>query len=339
MFMNVLLTGGAGYIGTHIAIELIEKGHTVIVVDNLVNSSKEALKRVEKITGAKILLYVSDVTDINSLRVVFKENNIDAVIHLAGFKAVGESVANPLMYYRNNIDSSLALCEVMYEFGVKKLIFSSSATVYGTPVELPLTETSSTGGSITNPYGQTKFMIEQILRDISLSDPTFDITLLRYFNPAGAHESGLIGEDPSDIPNNILPYISQVAVGKLEKVNVFGDDYDTVDGTGVRDYIHVVDLARGHIAALEQQKPGISTYNLATGTGVSVLELISAYRKASGKEISYHIAARRPGDIAACYASPVKANKELHWSTEKTVDDICRDAWRWQSQNPNGYRR
>jgi UDP-glucose 4-epimerase len=338
MHMNVLLTGGAGYIGTHIAIELIEKGYSVIIVDNLANSSKEALRRVETITHTTIPLYISDVTDKDALRIIFKEYAIDAVIHLAGFKAVGESVTHPLMYYRNNIDSSLSLCEVMNEFGVKKFIFSSSATVYGTPEELPLTEESAIGHSITNPYGQTKFMIEQILRDVSISDPTFDITLLRYFNPAGAHASGLIGEDPSDIPNNILPYISQVAVGKLKEVNVFGNDYDTIDGTGVRDYIHVVDLAKGHVAALEQNKTGVSTYNLATGTGVSVLELIAAYEKAAGKDIPYRIVARRPGDIAACYAGPTKANKELHWSTEKTVDDICQDAWRWQSQNPNGYR-
>ncbi len=337
MLMTILITGGAGYVGTHTTIELINKGHEVIVVDTLSNSSREALNRVEKITGTAIPLYTIDLTEKAALRKVFEENSIDAVMHLAGYKAVGESVEKPLKYYRNNLDSSLALLELMQEFDVKKFIFSSSATVYGEPEELPLVETSRTGAGLTNPYGWTKFMIEQILRDVATADPAMEITILRYFNPVGAHESGLIGEDPHGIPANILPYVSQVAVGKRDKVMVFGNDYDTPDGTGVRDYIHVVDLAKGHVAALEHLKPGATPYNLATGKGVSVLELITAFSKASGKEIPYDITVRRPGDIAACYASPAKANGELGWFTEKTIDDACADSWRWQSQNPNGF--
>lgn len=259
------------------------------------------------------------------------------MIHFAGLKSVGESVRKPLEYYQNNIDSTLSLLAVMNQFGVKNLIFSSSATVYGTPEELPLKETSRVGVSITNPYGQTKFMIEQILRDVSVSDPSLEITLLRYFNPVGAHGSGTIGEDPNDIPNNLLPYISQVAVGKLERVSVFGDDYDTPDGTGVRDYIHVVDLARGHVAALNHSKAGVATYNLCTGKGTSVLELITAFGKAADRDIPYIIAARRPGDVASCYASPERANQELDWYAEKTIEDACIDSWRWQRNNPNGY--
>lgn len=336
--MNILITGGAGYIGSHTLIELYEAGHSVVVVDNLSNSNQESLNRVEKIVGTSIPFYQLDVCDKSSLKDVFEQHGFDAVIHFAGLKAVGESVQKPLEYYRNNIDSTLSLLEVMRDKGVKKLVFSSSATVYGEPEELPLVETSRVGVGITNPYGQTKFMIEQILKDVCVSDPEFEVTLLRYFNPVGAHKSGLIGEDPGGIPNNLLPYITQVAVGKLEKVSVFGNDWETPDGTGVRDYIHVVDLAKGHTAALDHSKPGAHAYNLATGKGVSVLELIAAAGKAAGKEIPYQIVDRRPGDVAACYASPEKANRELNWKAERTIDEACEDSWRWQSQNPSGYK-
>lgn len=334
--MNILITGGAGYIGSHTIIELISAGHSVVVVDNLSNSSQESLTRVEKITNTTIPFYKIGIHDSDALEKVFIENNFDAVIHFAGLKSVGQSVSHPIEYYDNNIGSTLVLLEKMQKYNVKKLVFSSSATVYGNPSELPLSETSRVGVGITNPYGQTKFMIEQILRDLSVADNSFEITLLRYFNPVGAHPSGLIGEDPNDIPNNLMPYISQVAVGKLEKVNVFGNDYNTPDGTGVRDYIHVVDLAKGHVAAINHMKPGIDIYNLGTGNGVSVLELISAFAKAAGKEIPYIIATRRPGDIASCYASADKAKKELGWTAEKTIDEICSDSWRWQLNNPNG---
>lgn len=336
--MNILVTGGAGYIGSHTIIELISNGHSVVVVDNLSNSNQESLRRIEKITNTTIPFYKIDLRDAEELDRIFRENSFDAVIHFAGLKSVGESVSHPVEYYDNNIGSTLVLIEKMNKFNVKKLVFSSSATVYGTPSELPLSETSRVGVGITNPYGQTKFMIEQILRDLSVADNSFEITLLRYFNPVGAHSSGLIGEDPNGIPNNLLPYISQVAVGKLEKVSVFGNDYDTVDGTGVRDYIHVVDLAKGHVAALKNIKPGVSMYNLCTGRGVSVLELISAFSKASGKNIPYQISPRRPGDVASCYATGQKAEKELNWVAEKTIDEACADSWRWQSQNPNGYK-
>jgi len=336
--MNILVTGGAGYIGTHTIIELINAGYENIVVDDLSNSTQEALRRVEKITGKTVPFYQMNVADKTAMREVFEKHAIDAVMHLAGFKAVGESVEKPLKYYRTNLDSSLTLLELMQEFGVKKFIFSSSATVYGDPAELPLVETSQIGVGLTNPYGQTKYMIEQILRDVAIADPSMEITILRYFNPVGSHESGLIGEDPGGIPANILPYISQVAVGKREKVMVFGGDYDTPDGTGVRDYIHVVDLAKGHVAALEHSKPGAEAYNLATGKGASVLELIAAFSKACGKDLPYEITDRRPGDIAACYASPAKANQNLQWHTEKTIEDACTDAWRWQSQNPDGFQ-
>lgn len=335
--MNILVTGGAGYIGSHTLIELIADGHTAVVVDNLSNSSQEALRRVEKITGVTVPFYEFDLRDKEKLSNLFASNTFDAVIHFAGLKAVGESVAKPLAYYSNNIDSTLVLLEVMNEYGVKKLIFSSSATVYGEPEELPLRETSRIGVGITNPYGQTKFMLEQILRDVSVANSAMEVALLRYFNPVGAHKSGLIGEDPSDIPNNLMPYISQVAVGKLEKLSVFGNDYDTVDGTAVRDYIHVIDLARGHVAALNHMKMGAHAYNLATGQGTSVLQLVTAFEKASGKAVPYKIAPRRPGDVTACYASPEKAKQELGWKTEKTIEDACVDSWRWQSQNPNGY--
>lgn len=335
--MNILVTGGAGYIGSHTVVELLQAGHTVTVVDNLSNSSEESLWRVEKITGKTVDFHNFDVRDLTALEQLFASTPIDAVIHFAGLKSVSESVAKPLEYYRNNLDSSLTLCEVMQHHGVKKLIFSSSATVYGTPEELPLKETSRTGVGLTNPYGQTKFMIEQILRDLTVADPSWEITLLRYFNPIGAHESGLIGEDPNGIPNNLMPYIAQVAVGKLEKQPVTGDDFDTPDGTGVRDYIHVVDLAHGHLAALEHLQAGVTTYNLGTGSGVSVLEAIHAFEKACGKPIPYEVLGRRPGDVASVYCDPSLAHKELGWKAEKTFEQACADAWRWQSQNPNGF--
>lgn len=335
--MNILVTGGAGYIGSHTLIELLADGHSVVVVDNLSNSSQESLRRVEQITGSTIPFYNLDVRDAEALEQVFIDHTFDAAIHFAGLKSVGQSVSNPLEYYSNNLDSTFVLLEAMKKYDVKKLVFSSSATVYGTPEELPLKETSRVGVGITNPYGQTKFMIEQILRDLSVSDDSLEITLLRYFNPVGAHKSGLIGEDPNDIPNNLLPYVSQVAVGKLEKVSVFGDDYDTVDGTGVRDYIHVVDLAKGHVAALNHSKSGTETYNLCTGKGTSVLELIAAFSNAANKDIPYQIAPRRLGDVASCYATAKKANQQIGWTAEKSIEEACEDSWRWQSQNPNGY--
>ncbi|HJQ09267.1 MAG TPA: UDP-glucose 4-epimerase GalE [Candidatus Saccharimonadales bacterium] len=337
--MNILVTGGAGYIGSHTIIELIKDGNGVVVIDNLVNSSKTALERLEKITGVAVPFYEVDCADKSALSKVFDEHHIDAVIHFAGLKAVGESVSQPLRYYRNNLDSTLSLCEVMQEKGVKKLVFSSSATIYGIPQELPLHETSPRG-EVTNPYGQTKLMIEQILLDLAVTDPSWDITLLRYFNPIGAHENGLIGEDPNGTPNNLLPYVAMVAVGKLPKVRVFGDDYDTPDGTGVRDYIHVVDLARGHVAALKHTATDgkVTIYNLGTGKGTSVYELIHAFEKACGKTIPYEVVDRRPGDVGSCYADVSKAERELHWKAEKTIEDGCADSWRWQSQNPNGYK-
>lgn len=339
--MNILVTGGAGYIGTHTIIELIKHGHTAVIVDNFSNSSPEAIKRVNELTGQTTPFYEGDVQNKKLLRKVFEECDIDAIIHFAGLKSVGESVAKPLSYYRNNIDSSLALCEAAQEKGVKRLIFSSSATVYGVPEELPLRETSRTGVNVPNPYGQTKCMIEQILRDLVVADKSWQIISLRYFNPIGAHESGKIGEDPKDIPNNLLPYITQVAVGKLKKLRVFGDDYDTPDGTGVRDYIHVTDLAKGHVAALEHLRTSdqMQVYNLGTGNGISVFEMIHAFQVASGKQIPYEVVARRPGDVASCYADVTKARQELGWHTEKTIEEACADSWRWQSQNPNGYRK
>lgn len=336
--MKILVTGGTGYIGSHTIIELISSKHDVVVVDNLSNSSAEALVRVEEITKTKIPFYKLDLRDAKKLDKVFAENKIDAVIHFAGLKAVGESVAKPIEYYSNNIESTLSLLKVMQKHSVKKLVFSSSATVYGIPSKLPLSETSSTGIGITNPYGQTKFIIEQILKDVSKADGSLSITILRYFNPVGAHHSGLIGEDPNGIPNNLMPYVSQVAVGKLQNVSVYGNDYKTPDGTGVRDYIHVIDLAKGHVAAIKKIKPGINIYNLGTGKGTSVLELIEAFSKACGKKIPYQIKDRRPGDIASCYATPKKAFKELGWKAEKTIDEACVDSWRWQSQNQDGYK-
>jgi len=335
--MKVLLTGGAGFIGLHTAVELLQSGHEIVAVDNLSNSSEESLRRVQKITGKPAPLVAQDLCDESALDALFQEHSFDAVIHFAGLKSVSESIAQPLRYYRNNIDSTLALCKVMQKYGVKKLVFSSSATVYGTSEDFPLKESSQVGIGITNPYGQTKFMIEQILRDLAVSDPSWEITILRYFNPIGAHSSGLIGENPNGIPNNLLPYVAQVAVGKREYVHVFGNDYATPDGTGVRDYIHVVDLAKGHIAAVNHSHAGVSTYNLGTGKGISVLEIIHAFEKAAGKEIPYRIEARRPGDIATSYADASLAATELGWHTEHTIEDACRDAWNWQSHNPNGY--
>lgn len=338
--MKILVTGGAGFIGSHTCVELIEAGYDVVVLDNLINTSKEAVRRVEKITGKNIEFYPVDLLDIAGVKKVFDEENIDAVMHFAGLKAVGESVAKPWEYYNNNITGTLNLCCAMKEHGVKNIIFSSSATVYGDPVEIPITE-SCPKGQITNPYGQTKSMLEQILTDIYNADKDWNIVLLRYFNPIGAHESGLIGEDPSGIPNNLVPYISKVAVGKLEKLGVFGNDYPTVDGTGVRDYIHVVDLAKGHVMALKniKAKKGLSIYNLGTGKGYSVLQVVEAYKKASGKDIPYEIKERRPGDIATCYADSTKAKKELGWEAEYDIERMCIDSWRWQSMNPNGYEK
>lgn len=336
--MNVFITGGAGYIGSHTILELLQAGHEAIVIDNLSNSSFEAIKRVERITGKQVSFYENDLTNREAVNNIFDEHDIDAVIHFAGFKAVGESVKEPLMYYDNNIVSTLVLCDVMKQHEVKDLVFSSSATVYGDPESVPITEDFPL--SATNPYGRTKLFIEYILKDLHKSDPTWNISLLRYFNPVGAHKSGLIGEDPNDIPNNLMPYISQVAVGKLSELSVFGGDYPTDDGTGVRDYIHVVDLATGHLKALEKLKtnPGLMVHNLGTGKGSSVLDMIKAFEKASGKKVPYKITDRRPGDIAACYADPSKAEKELDWKAERSVIQMCEDTWRWQSQNPDGYK-
>lgn len=335
--MKILVTGGAGYIGSHTIIELIKEGHDVVVVDNLSNSSKESIRRVEKITNSKVPFYQIDLRDTKALEKVFIDHKIDGVIHFAGLKVVNESINLPIKYYDNNIISTLVLLEVMQKFGVKTIVFSSSAAIYGTPSELPLLETSTVGHGITNPYGQSKFMIERILTDCYAADHDMKISILRYFNPVGAHSSGMIGEDPSGIPSNLLPYISQVAIGRLEKLNIYGDDYKTTDGTGVRDYIHVVDLAKGHVAAINNIKQGVSVYNLGTGRGVSVLDLVKTFSKVSGKDIPYGIVSRRPGDVAISFASADKAYKELDWKAEKTVEDMCRDAWHWQSKNPDGY--
>ena len=334
---TILVTGGAGYIGSHTLIELINNNFEVVVIDNLANSSRESLRRVEQIAGYEIPFIEADVRDQSALDDIFTTYSIDSVIHFAGLKAVGESVAKPLEYYDNNLVSTLALLEVMREHNVKQLVFSSSATVYGNPSELPLRETSTVGVGLTNPYGKTKYMIEQIIQDYCAADPTFEATILRYFNPIGAHQSGQIGEDPNGIPNNLLPYVAQVAVGKLQSVGVFGNDYDTPDGTGVRDYIHVVDLARGHVAALQHMKAGANVYNLGTGSGTSVLEIIKAFSKACGRDLPYEIKPRRAGDIAACYADCSKAERELGWRAELSIEQACADSWRWQSQNPNGF--
>ena len=334
----VLVTGGAGFIGSHTVVELLNSGYGAVVVDNLCNSSQESLKRVEKICGKPVKFYYGDVRDESLMDKVFAENKITSVIHFAGLKAVGESVEKPLEYYKNNIDSTLTLLTSMKKAGVKKFIFSSSATVYGVPERLPLTEDCRL--STTNPYGATKLMIEGILTDVAKAESGFNAVLLRYFNPVGAHESGLIGEDPKGIPNNLMPYVAQVACGKREKVRVFGNDYPTPDGTGVRDYIHVVDLARGHIAALKGcNEAGVHIYNLGTGKGYSVLDMISAFSKACGKDIPYEIIERRAGDVAECYACADKAKKELGWSAEYSLDDMCSSQWKWQSNNPDGYNK
>lgn len=335
--MKILVTGGAGYIGSHTCLELLKAGHEVIVVDNFSNSKEESLKRVQEITGKRLELHKIDLLDREALNTVFENSSVDAVIHFAGLKAVGESVSIPLRYYHNNITGTLNLCEVMEKNNVMNMVFSSSATVYGDPHKVPIREDFPL--SATNPYGRTKLMIEEILKDIHVANKAWKIISLRYFNPAGAHSSGRIGEDPNGIPNNLLPYMSQVAVGKLPKLSIFGNDYPTADGTGVRDYIHVVDLAIGHLRALEKLSSlsGVAVYNLGTGRGYSVLDMLEAFKKASGKEIPYTIAARRPGDIASCYADPSKAKSELGWAAERGLEEMCADAWRWQSNNPNGY--
>ena len=336
--MKILVTGGTGFIGSHTCVELIKEGYDVVIADNLYNSKAMVVDRIEEITGVRPVFYELDVCDKDALSALFDKEAIDAVIHFAGYKAVGESTRMPLEYYRNNLLSTLTLCDVMRAHGCKKIVFSSSATVYGNPAIIPITEECPLGER-TNPYGETKAMQERILSDLWKSDHDWQVMLLRYFNPIGAHESGRIGEDPKGIPNNLLPYIAQVASGKLEKVHVFGNDYDTPDGTGVRDYIHVVDLARGHVKAIEgfAKYPGVSVYNLGTGTGYSVIDMIHAFEKACGKQLPYVIDPRRPGDIATCYSDPSKAYKELGWKAEKTLEDMCRDAWNWQSSNPDGY--
>ncbi|MEH7440156.1 UDP-glucose 4-epimerase GalE [Neobacillus drentensis] len=337
--MAILVTGGAGYIGSHTSVELLNAGHEIIIIDNLANSKPESLNRIKELTNKDFKFYKVDLLDKNGLEDIFSNHSIEAVIHFAGLKAVGESVSIPLHYYHNNITGTLILCEVMNKYGVKNLVFSSSATVYGMPEEVPISEDFPLAA--TNPYGRTKLMIEEILRDLVVADDNWSIALLRYFNPIGAHESGRMGEDPNGIPNNLMPYITQVAVGKLQELQVFGNDYNTVDGTGVRDYIHVVDLANGHLKALNKviKSRGIEAYNLGTGTGYSVLEIVSAFEKASGMKVPYKIVDRRPGDVAECYANPEKARTELEWTAERGIAEMCRDSWRWQSENPDGYEK
>ncbi len=337
--MNILITGGAGYIGSHTALELLQRGHNVVIIDNLSNADREAVARVQELAKREVIFYENDVRDRAALELIFTAHDIDWVIHFAGLKAVGESVQKPIAYYDNNLVSTLVLVETMQKFGVKKIVFSSSATVYGDPAELPLRETSPLRPT-TNPYGATKVMQENILKDLFTADPTWTVALLRYFNPVGAHESGRIGEDPKGIPNNLMPYVAQVAGGKLKCIGVFGNDYPTPDGTGVRDYIHVVDLARGHVAALEKlEKPGVYIYNLGTGVGYSVLDMIKAFSKACGRELPYEIKPRRAGDIAMCYASAEKAKEELGWQAEYGIERMCADQWKWQKNNPDGYRK
>ena len=338
MAKKILITGGAGYIGSHTALELLNEGYEVVVYDNLCNSSKESLKRVEELTGKMITFYEGDVMDEAALKAMLEKEGVDAVIHCAALKAVGESVQKPLEYYRNNITGTLTLMDVMKQTGVKNIVFSSSATVYGSPEEMPITE-ECPKGQCTNPYGWTKSMLEQILTDIQKADPEWNVVLLRYFNPIGAHKSGLIGENPNGIPNNLMPYITQVAVGKLKELGVFGDDYDTPDGTGVRDYIHVVDLAKGHVKALKklEDHSGLNIYNLGTGHGYSVLDIVKNFEAATGVKIPYVIKPRRAGDIATCYSDASKAERELGWKAEYGIKEMCEDSWRWQSMNPNGY--
>ncbi len=335
--MKVLVTGGAGYIGSHTCVELLEGGHEIVVVDNLSNSKEESLRRVQNIAGKALTFFKVDLLDKAALANVFQKFAFDAVVHFAGLKAVGESVDIPLRYYHNNITGTLILCEVMDEHSVKNIVFSSSATVYGDPASVPITEDFPVGP--TNPYGWTKLFIEQILRDLYIADNAWNVALLRYFNPVGAHPSGIIGEDPSGIPNNLLPSVAQATVGKISELKIFGNDYPTPDGTGIRDYIHVIDLAQGHLKALDKlaANPGVLTYNLGTGRGYSVLEVVSAFERAAGKKVPYRIVGRRPGDIAECYADPSKAERELGWRAERAIDEMCADAWRWQSQNPEGY--
>ena len=336
--MNVLVTGGAGYIGSHTCVELLERGYGVIVADNLVNSSAKSLERVQQITGKSLDFYEIDVRDRAALDRIFEKHDINCAIHFAGLKAVGESVAMPLEYYDNNLNSTITLCRAMKDHGVKNIVFSSSATVYSGDNEMPLRESSHTG-MCTNPYGWTKYMSEQILRDTAFADDEWSIALLRYFNPIGAHSSGLIGEDPRGIPNNLMPFISQVAVGRRDHLNVFGNDYDTHDGTGVRDYIHVVDLARGHVCAIEymQKHKGENVFNLGTGMGYSVLDMVKAFERVTGIKIPYEIVARRPGDLATVYSCPDKSAELLGWKAQYNLDDMCRDTWAWQSKNPMGY--
>ncbi len=336
--MTLFVTGGAGYIGTHTTLQLLEAGHDVVVIDNLSNSNLEALRRVEALANRPVTFYEGDILDRTLLDDIFTEHSIDAVIHFAGLKAVGESVSEPLRYYENNVVGTTVLLHAMTDHGVKRIVFSSSATVYGLPETTPIDESFPL--SATNPYGRTKLMIEDILRDVSVADPSWSIALLRYFNPIGAHESGRIGEDPFDIPNNLMPYITQVAVGRLNELSVFGDDYDTPDGTGVRDYIHVVDLADGHLKALDyvMDHTGAEAFNLGTGTGYSVLDLVQAFEAESGKAVPYKVTPRRPGDIATCFANPSKSKRVLGWEAKHDVRAMCRDAWNWQSNNPNGYR-
>ena len=336
--MRILVTGGAGYIGSHTCVELLDAGYEVVVVDNLYNASEKALERVESITGKKVTFYNADIRDAKAMNAIFAKENVQAVIHFAGLKAVGESVAKPVEYYDNNINGTLTLVQAMKDHGVKNIIFSSSATVYGDPAFIPITE-ECPKGICTNPYGWTKWMLEQILTDVHTSDPEWNVILLRYFNPIGAHKSGMIGEDPKGIPNNLLPYIAQVAIGKREFLGVFGNDYDTPDGTGVRDYIHVVDLAVGHVKAIKklEENGGVHVYNLGTGHGYSVMEVLHAFEKACGHALNYKVLARRPGDIAMCYCDPTKAKNELGWEAQYGIDEMCQDSWRWQSQNPDGY--
>ena len=335
--MAILVTGGAGFIGSHTCVELLNAGYDVVIADNLYNASEKAVDRVKQITGKDLKFYKADIRDKEAMNEIFEKEEIESVIHFAGLKAVGESVVKPLEYYENNIAGTLVLCDVMRNHGVKNIVFSSSATVYGSPKSVPIREEFPL--HVTNPYGRTKLILEEVLTDVHTADPAFNVILLRYFNPIGAHRSGRIGENPKGIPNNLLPYITQVAIGKLPKINVFGDDYDTPDGTGVRDYIHVVDLAKGHVKAIEKLKenPGVEIYNLGTGIGYSVLDIIHNFEKACGRKLPYEVTARRPGDIAECYADCSKAKKELGWEAQYTLKDMCEDSWRWQKNNPNGY--